>query len=360
MSAAPGSRRTPGPASRTAATIADVAALAGVSTATVSRVLAGRSKGRGDSRERVLAAARELDYRPSGVARSLKLRTTHTLGLLVTDIQNPFFPELVRAIEDRARMHGYVVLLGNGGNDPEREGAFLELLEARRVDGVVIASSGLTQRHARWLGRATLPTVLVNSEAPDGSRPAAMSDNRAGGMLAAEHLLGLGHRRLAMVTVPLSDPAAAERLAGMRAAITGADGDVTLVVEVCERDVASGAAATERLLSAHPDVSGIMSYNDVVALGVLRAVRASGRTVPTDVSVVGFDDIALARFAEPALTTIAQDIAGLADWAVDRLLDTLAGGADGMAHEDVSTTLRLPVRLVVRDSSTQAPGPSVD
>ena len=110
--------------------------LAGVSTATVSRVLSGRSRGRGDSRERVLSAARTLDYRPSSVARSLKLRTTHTLGLLITDIQNPFFPELVRAIEDRARDRGYAVLLGNGANDPEREGAFLELLASRRVDGV--------------------------------------------------------------------------------------------------------------------------------------------------------------------------------------------------------------------------------
>ncbi len=199
-------RRGEGARGRTSATIADVAERAGVSTATVSRLLSGRSKGRGDSRERVLAAARDLDYRPSSVARSLKLRTTHTLGLLITDIQNPFFPELVRAIEDRARERGYVVLLGNGGNDPDREAAFLELLEARRVDGVVIASSGLTQRHARWLERARVPTVLVNSESPDGSHPAAMSDNQGGGRLAAEHLLGLGHTHLGMVTVPLSRP----------------------------------------------------------------------------------------------------------------------------------------------------------
>lgn len=123
--------------------------------------------------------------------------------------QNPFFPELVRAIEDRARDRGYVVLLGNGANDPEREGAFLELLASRRVDGVLVATSGLRHRHAQWLGRAGLPIVLVNSETRDGSAPAAMSDNQAGGRLAGEHLLALGHRRLGMVTVSLHDPAAA-------------------------------------------------------------------------------------------------------------------------------------------------------
>ena len=243
-----------------------------MSTATVSRVLAGRSQGRGDSRERVLSAARTLDYRPSGVARSLKMRTTHTLGLLITDIQNPFFPELVRAIEDRARDRGYALLLGNGADDVEREGAFLDLLATRRVDGVLIATSGLTHRHSRWLGRSRLPMVLVNSESPDGSIPAAMSDNHGGGRLAAAHLLALGHRRIGLVSVSLDDPAAAERLHGVREAFgaSGAEG-ATVDLEHCDSNVASGEAATSRLLQAHADVTGVLCYNDVVAIGALRA-----------------------------------------------------------------------------------------
>jgi LacI family transcriptional regulator len=338
------------------ATIADVAELAGVSTATVSRVLSGRSRGRGDSRDRVLSAVRTLGYRPSSVARSLKLRTTHTLGLLITDIQNPFFPELVRAIEDRARDRGYVILLGNGANDPEREGAFLELLEARRVDGVLIATSGLTHRHARWLDVARLPVVLVNSETRDGSRPAAMSDNRAGGRLAAEHLLTLGHRQLGMVTVSLDDPAAAERLAGLHLALdVPSRRGATVALEHCDSNVVSGGSATERLLRAHPDVTGILCYNDVVAFGALRAIRASGRSVPQDVSVVGFDDIDLAGFAEPSLTTVSQDIPALGGWAVDRLLDAVTGHR-GRVSTPVYETVRLPVRLVVRATTAAAQG----
>ncbi|MCY7419075.1 MAG: LacI family transcriptional regulator [Chloroflexi bacterium] len=340
--------------SQPSATIADVAELAGVSTATVSRVLSGHSRGRGDSRNRVLSAVRTLEYRPSSVARSLKLRTTHTLGLLITDIQNPFFPELVRAIEDRARSRGYVVLLGNGANDREREAAFLELLEARRVDGVLIATSGLTHRHARWLDSARLPTVLVNSETRDGSRPAAMSDNRAGGRLAAEHLLALGHRRLGLVTVSLDDPPAAERLAGLHLALDSPSAQgATVTLEHCESNVASGGSATARLLQANPDVTGILCYNDVVAFGALRAIRASGRSVPLDVSVVGFDDIALAGFAEPSLTTVAQDIPALGGWVVDRLLDSLAGQRERVVPS-IYETVRLPVRLVVRATTAVA------
>ncbi len=148
-----------------------------------------------------------------------------------------------------------------------------------------------------------------------------MSDNEAGGRVAAEHLLSLGHRRLGMVTVSLDDPAAAERLAGARLALgaAGAAG-ASIVLEHCSSNVASGSDATTRLLTAHPRVTGILCYNDVVAFGALRAVRASGRVVPRDVSVVGFDDIDLAGFAEPSLTTVAQDIPALGAWAVDRLL----------------------------------------
>ncbi|HEY8846050.1 MAG TPA: LacI family DNA-binding transcriptional regulator, partial [Candidatus Limnocylindrales bacterium] len=145
------------------ATITDVARLANVSTATVSRVLSGGGGARDETRDRVLVAARELGYRPSGVARSLRQRATRTLGLIVTDIENPFFPELVRTVEDAAREMGYAILLCNASDDPEREAGYLELLVDRWVDGVVIAASSLGVRHREWLLAAPLPIVLVNS-----------------------------------------------------------------------------------------------------------------------------------------------------------------------------------------------------
>lgn len=336
-------------------TIEDVAARAGVSTATVSRVLSGVSKGRPRTRERVQAAADELDYRPSGVARSLKLRTTNTLGLLITDIQNPFFPQLVRAIEDRAREMGYALLLGNGAEDPEREAAFLERLASRRVDGVLIATNSLTERHASWLARSRVPTVLVNCEVADGQLPAALSDNELGGRLAGLHLLGLGHRRFGLLTVSGADPSGAARARGLRQVLTANGlGQAAIAVGRGDSHVAGGEAAMRQVLEQAPGLTAAVCYNDLMAIGALRALRAAGRQVPGDVSVVGFDDIDIAAYVEPPLTTLAQDTTTLGRWAVDRLLGSIAEGAAGEAPR-APMVMRLPVELVIR--STTAPPP---
>ncbi|HXG39371.1 MAG TPA: LacI family DNA-binding transcriptional regulator, partial [Candidatus Limnocylindrales bacterium] len=213
-------------------TIVDVARRAGVSTATVSRILSGAAQGRPATRERVLAAARELGYRPSGVARSLKLRSTRTIGLIVTDIENPFYPELVRAIEDAALERDQALLLCNGAEDPDREAAYLELLAERRVDGIIVASSGLTERHGRWLARAPVPVVLVNCALPDSRLPGIQTDNVAGARLATEHLLDLGHRAIAHVAGPPANAASGERRSGFLEALAarGLDPDAAIVV----------------------------------------------------------------------------------------------------------------------------------
>jgi LacI family transcriptional regulator len=333
------------------ATIAQVAARAQVSTATVSRVLSGRSRGRRDTRERVLEAAAALDYRPSDIARSLKRQATRTLGLLVTDILNPYFPQLVRAVEDRAHESGYALLLGNGTDDPAREAAYLESLAARRVDGLLIAASRLTRRHAATLERLRAPTVLVNCESAEGRWPSAMSANHDGGRLAAEHLLALGHRHLGFVTVE-GEAAARERRAGVEAAMREAPQGAELHAVTGGTAAAAGELSAARLLAAHPEVTGIVCYNDALALGVLRGVRAAGRTIPGEASVVGFDDIDLAAFAEPPLPTIRQDIRGIARWAVDRLLEDLRGPVGDDAPFD---TLRWPVELITRGSTAPPP-----
>jgi LacI family transcriptional regulator len=329
-----------------AITIADVAARAGVSTATVSRVLAGLGGASTDTRQRVIKSARDLGYRPSGVARSLKLRTTRTLGLIITDIGNPFFPELVRAVEEAARERDYAVLLCNSGEDTEREGAYLELLAERRVDGVVIASSGVGRRHRAWLAKAPVPIVLVNCASPDVPLPTILSDNRAGAALAIDHLLALGHRRIAHITAPSRNEAAAERLEGARDALRAAGLDPAgLLVAEGDGHVGGGAAAAERLLDADRGLTAIFAYNDLTAIGAIRAVGACGRRVPDDVSVVGFDDVDLAAFADPPLTTVAQATASMGRWAVERLLDRLGGGTAS------TETVILPVHLEVRAST---------
>lgn len=334
---------------RPAPTIHDVARHAGVSTATVSRALSGRGTVRPDTRDAVVAAATTLDYRPSGIARSLKLRSTHTLGLLVTDVANPYFPEIVRAVEDAALERRHALLLCTGAEDPGREAMYLELLAERRVDGIIIASSGLQERHREWLAHARVPVVLVNCTSAGLALPAILSDNRAGGRMAAEHLLARGHRHLGHVSAPRRYTAAGERLAGIAEAVRACPGSDLVVVDGDAR-VEGAEAATHALLDRHPKTTGVLCYNDLSAIGALRALRARGLHVPRDVSVVGYDDIAAAGWVEPPLTTVTQHTVTMGRWAVERLVDRISHLRDDRA-EASAEVVRLPVTLRVRASS---------
>ena len=331
------------------ATIADVAAMAGVSTATVSRVLAGVGRARPETRTRVLDAARALDYRPSEVARSLKRRTTQTLGLVITDIENPYFPQLVRSVEDAARGSGFSVLLCNAADDPEREASYLDLLVDRRVDGLIIAASSLGVRHQEWLASPPIPVVLVNTAAPDVGLPAIMSDNELGGRLATEHLLGLGHCRFGYLMPPPRNVDATARVAGVRGALAAAGlPPDALTVSHGEALVRGGERAAAELLGGAPGTTAIVAYNDLMAIGALRALRGLGRRAPGDASVVGFDDVALAAYVDPPLTTIAQRTDEMGRWAVAELI--------GEGERRTPEPIRLPVDLQVRESSGPVPG----
>ena len=327
-----------------ATTIADVAARSGVSTATVSRILSNSAPARPETRERVLAAARELGYRPSGVARALKRRETRTIGLVVTDITNPFYPQIVRAAEVAAHERGYGLVLANGEDDPVRELSHLELLVERRVDGIVIASSRLTRHHSAHLDEIGVPIVLVNDPVASSRRPTITADHRLGTRLATEHLLGLGHRRIGHISAPAEHVAAGLRRRGVAEAMRGIGSPV--VVEG-DGGVEGGAAAVPALLEA--GVTGIVAYNDLTAIGALRGLRRRGVRVPDDVSLVGFDDIPMAAWTDPPLTTVRQDTAALGRWAVERIIRELAG------DRPPAERVLLPPTLVIRDSTGPTP-----
>ena len=199
-------------------TIRDVADRAGVSTATVSRVLAGIGKPKAATAAAVMVAVAELGYRPSGVARSLRMRRTRTLGLIVTDIQNPFFPELVQAADDAARKIGYSILLGSAAYDEHRAMQYLDLMVDRRVDGMIIASSQLSEASWRWLLASPVPVVVVNAEPAGLPLTVITADNLGGAELATNHVIGLGHRRIAFIAGPPSYTPAAARVEGFRRA----------------------------------------------------------------------------------------------------------------------------------------------
>ncbi len=335
-----------------AATIADVARRAAVSTATVSRVLAGLGHATPETQARVLEAARELDYRPSAIARSLKRQSTQTFGLIVTDIENPYFPELVRVVEDAARAEGYSILLCNAADDPDREMFYLDLLVERRVDGLIIAASSLGARHGEWLAAAPLPVVLINTAAPDVDLPSIASDNRDGGRQSADHLLALGHRRFGYLMPPPRNADAPERLAGVRDGLDAAGlGSDAVVVATGAPLVGGGEAAMLELLDRAPATTAVVAYNDLMAIGAMRALRRRGRRVPADVSVVGFDDVALSAYVDPPLTTIAQSTAEMGRWAVEQLTRAVRG-RNGVT---TGAVVRLPVRLQARGSSGPAP-----
>jgi LacI family transcriptional regulator len=253
----------------------------------------------------------------------------------------------VRSDEDAARAAGYSVLLCNAADDPEREAMYLDLLVDRRVDGLVIAASSLGVRHGDWLTAPPIPVVLVNTAAPDIGLPAIMSDNEGGGRIATEHLLDLGHRRFGYLMPPPRNVDAPDRLAGVRAALAAAGCPAdALVIGDGEALVGGGERAAHDLLDRSPDTTAIVAYNDLMAIGALRALRRRGRRVSADASVVGFDDVAVAAYVDPPLTTIAQRTDEMGRWAVERLI-----GEDGTAPASV----RLPVDLRIRESTGPAP-----
>jgi LacI family transcriptional regulator len=332
-------------------TIRDVARRAGVSTATVSRVLAGIGNPKVETSGAVMAAVEALDYRPSAVARSLRMRRTNTFGLIVTDIQNPFFPELVQAADDAAREVGYSILLGSAAFDEHRAVHYLDLMADRRVDGMIVASSQVAEESWRWLSESPVPVVVVNAEPANVPITVITSDNRAGMRMAAEHLISLGHRRMAYVRGLGGITADQPRVEGFLEACREAGIPASDLIELRgDAQFAGGERAVAELLAAGTDVTAIACHNDITAIGALRALRAARVRVPADISVVGCDDIAAASWVVPALTTIAQQKAEMGRMAVERLLAMLDAGDGGIAPE----TIRVPMVLQVRESTGPA------
>lgn len=325
-------------------TIREVARAASVSVATVSRVLNDKGPVRDETRHRVLGAARKLSYAPHGAARSLITRKTSTLGVLLPDLYGEFFSELIRGIDCCARESGYHVLVSGSHSDRAEIEAVLRATRGR-VDGLIVMSPDLDARALRKNLTGGLPILLLNGEGRgfDSIRV----DNYGGAVAMVRHLIGLGHRRIAHVSGPAGNRDAAERLRGYRDAIRTASGPAMkpLVVPGDFREEA-GYRAGSRLLDRNDPPTAVFAANDSMAIGLLAAFQESGVRVPGDVAVGGFDDIPIARFTRPALSTVRVPIAELGSKATRRLLEHLTTpNGHAVRHEVLATT------LVVRDSS---------
>jgi LacI family transcriptional regulator len=338
----------------TAVTIRDVARAANVSISTVSHVLSGKRPTSGATRERVEDVIRRLGYRPNRVAQSLVWRRPFALGLIIPDITNPYFPAFALGAEDRVRERGYTLVLGNSEYDAEREISYLELVRSQQLAGAIYCLGDEMSPILAQIQRAVdegLAVVLVHSPMP--SVPTVCADNRQGGRLAAGHILDLGHRQIGIISALPLDEGMADREAGFLDVLreAGMGVDRTSVPSMYgNHQIEGGRQATTELLEHAPQLTAIFVLNDLMALGALEAVRASGRSVPTDVSVIGFDDIPFAALANPPLTTVGQPIRQLGEQAADLLLRVIEDGQAPL-EDSAQPNVLLPNELIVRGST---------
>ncbi len=327
------------------ATVKDVARQAGVSVATVSRVLAGTAAVSGPLAGRVKAAASALRYQPDRVARSLRVRRSRSIGVIIPDIQNPFFTGVIRGIEDRLRATDYTLLLSNSDNDPVREQACLDVLRAEGVAGVLFVPSSADVRPYRTLLASGLAMVAIDRLVPSLPCDGVAVANADGAAHATRHLLEVGHRRIAIITGPADVETAVERLDGYRRALreAGITLDPSLVQQV-PFTIDGGYHATRRLLALPKPPSAIFAGSDLTALGVLRALHEEKVRIPQKMAIVSFDDIPWAMVLQPALTTVAQPTYELGASAARLLLERLSD------PRRAPQQVRLQTQLMVRAS----------
>jgi LacI family transcriptional regulator len=304
------------------ANIKDVALKAGVSVTTVSHVVNGTRFVKEESRKRVEEAVRELGYVPSGVARSLKHNATHTFGVLLPNNSNPYFAEILRGVEDRCFAAGYNVILCNSNEDAARQATYLRVLAEKRIDGLVLVSSHRDAALREALSELKIPLVLLDREVAGLACDLVEVDHVAGGMLATQHLLDLGHPYVACISGPAELSPSSQRRAGWKRALAEAgvarrEGDL----ERGDFSPRSGYLAMQALLKRKSRPTAVFVCNDLMALGALAAAYEAGIRVPEELSIVGFDDIELAAFSTPALTTVVQPKQQIGTTAAELLLE---------------------------------------
>lgn len=330
-------------------TIKDVAKQAKVSVATVSRALNGHQNVTEAVRSRIVAVANELRYSPHHAARSLSSRRTHTVGVVLPDLYGEFFSELMRGIDQVAREHGRHLLVSSYHGNPQAQGAALRAMRGR-VDGLLLMSPFVSGEDLLQDNLApTMPVVLMNTRLADSRYPALCVDNHGGALAMTRHLIASGRRRIAFIAGPEDNFDARERRRGYEDAMAEGLPGVSPWILPGDFDEASGHDAAQQLLAGSERPDAVFAANDMMALGCLFTLNQAGVRVPQDIALAGFDDIPLARYVHPTLTTMRVEIAALGARAIGSLLEMEAGAttAPSMAQ--------LTPQLVVR-ASTQGDG----
>jgi DNA-binding LacI/PurR family transcriptional regulator len=334
------------------ASLQEVARAAGVSISTVSRAISRPDMVNAQTRERVAAAVQDLGYRPSRVAR--RLRVAHGLsdlvGLVIPDLQNPFFADLARGVEDVATRHGYTVLIGNSDENVEKEARYLNAMMAEAVDGIILPPSCEGRSAAVDLARAGVPLVCVDRRLDKARADTVVADNVRGASDATEHLIALGHRRIGYLEGKQGVSTTRERLEGHRAALArhGIESDPALVVSGDSRPE-SGRRLAAKLLDLPDRPTALLVGNGMMTIGVLEAIRTRRLRIPEDVALVGYDDMPWALALTPALTVVRQPGYELGSRAMELLRQRIR------EPERSITTVMLQPELVIRGSCGAQP-----
>lgn len=327
-------------------TIKDVARVAGVSIATVSRILNGSAGVSEELAVRVAEAVDVLEYRPNALARALKERKSRSMGLVIPDIENPFFPALVRGVEDAARQHGYAVILCNSDGDPVEEDRYIQFLFSKQVDGILFIGGAESEGNLDLLAALPIPVVTLDRRSTAVKLSAVVCDNYQGAILAVEHLIKTDRKKIAFIGGPVNSSSAIDRRRGFF------DTHNRFGLPVNERLVYTGNYSfdngykiTKALIESTEAFDAIFAANDMMAVGAIEALIENGIGVPENVAVAGFDDIRMAGWYKPALTTVRQPVYEMGQAAVTMLIKQISGTA-----EEVCEQKFLP-ELIVRKST---------
>ncbi|MDI6601498.1 MAG: LacI family DNA-binding transcriptional regulator [Thermoanaerobacteraceae bacterium] len=329
------------------ATIKDVARKANVSITTVSRVINNKTEGVSEeTRERILKVMQDLNYQPNRIARGLVTKRTNTLGLILPDIANPFFPEIARGVEDTANIYGYNVILCNTDDRTDKEELYINVLKEKCVDGIVFTSSvNPVSEHIKQLMDYKMPFVLLDRYMDIDHLPGVYSDGYDGMYQITRYLFEMGHRDIAYIGGPSLSATAKHRYEGFEYALreygVGLD---DVLIEEGNYKISGGKEAMARLVEKGMDFTAVACANDLMAVGAMEVLKDKGYRIPEDVSVTGFDDIQLSGLIEPKLTTVAQPCYEMGAVATRMLIKLI----EGQALEEQE--IKLKPRLVIRNS----------
>ncbi|MDD5468784.1 MAG: LacI family DNA-binding transcriptional regulator [Anaerolineales bacterium] len=327
-------------------TIKDVAKHAGVSPATAARVVGGYGYVAEETRRKVQEAVRVLGYRPNTIARSMVTKSTRTIGVVITDITNPFFAQLVRSIEEVAWQRGYTLILANTDEDSQREQAVLNALLEKRVDAfILVPASSQSLPHLHDLVRQEAPVVLVDRAVEGLAVDMVMVDNEAGAYQAVRHLIDLGHRRIGIVLDKLDITTNKERLKGYRRALQESGLSAEAVpIQSCHYTSQSAYQVVNRMLGEPGQPTALFTANNFMTIGALKAVQEAGLRVPEDIALVGFDDLEWTQLNAPQLTIVAQPVTQMGEIAAQIIISRLQGGSAPPME------IRLKTTFIVRTS----------